>query len=258
MLESIKRILIIGCGTAGTMAAIQARKNNREAKIWIVSREKYPEYSLCGLPYVVSGIIKEAKSLIIHPIDFYEKTLRVNLMLNTEALSIDTSSKTVLVKNLATGEEDRLEYDSLILATGAKPVSLPIKGVDKKGVFSIRTIEDIEALILHLKSVSSKLIVIVGAGLIGMEMAESLSLKDYKVLVLEMLPEILPAMLDPDMGSIVHERAEEKGVRILTSTTLDEIIGDEKVEAVRIKAERIPTETVIIAARVKPETELAE
>jgi len=258
-LDKEKKIVIIGCGTAGTMAAIQARKINRNAKIWIVSKEKYPEYSRCGLPYVVSGVIKDINSLIIHPIDFYEKTLKVNLMLNTEALKIDTSSKTVAIKNLTTSKEDELEYDSLILATGAKPVELPIKGINnKKGVFSIRTINDVESLLFHLKNISSKLIVIVGAGLIGMEMAEALSLKGYKVLIVEILPEILSAMLDQDMAAIVHKKAEENGIKILTNTTLDEVIGDEKVRAVMIKGEKISTETIIVAARVKPEVELAK
>jgi NADH oxidase (H2O2-forming) len=257
-LNGTRKIVIIGCSTAGTMAAIQARKTDRNAEIWIISREKYPEYSLCGLPYVVSGIIKDFKSLIVHPIDFYEKTLRVNLMLNTEALSINTSEKSVLVKDLITGEEKKLKYDSLVLATGAKPASLPIKGIYKQGVFSIRTISDVESLLLHLKNLSSKLIVIVGAGLIGMEMAESLSIKGYEVLIVEILQEILPAMLDPDMASIVHKKAEEKGIKILTGTSLEEIIGDEKVEAVMIKGKKIPTETVIVAARVNPEVELAK
>ncbi|MEM3754593.1 MAG: FAD-dependent oxidoreductase [Candidatus Bathyarchaeia archaeon] len=257
-MNDVKRIVIIGCNTAGTMAAIQARKTNKNAEIWIVSREKYPEYSPCGLPYIVSGAIKDFKDLIVHPIDFYEKTLRVSLMLNTEALDINTSRKSVLVKNLITGKENELEYDSLILATGAKPALLPIKGINKKGVFSIRTINDVESLLLHLKKITNKLIVIIGAGLIGMEMAEALRIKGYEVLVLEILPEILPAMLDPDMAYMVHKKAEENGIKILTNTTLDEIIGDDKVKAVIVKSEKILTETIIVATRVNPEVDLAK
>ena len=223
-----------------------------------MTREPHPEYSRCGLPHVVSNTVRSLESLISHPPDFYEHFNKINLLLNTEAYEADSSKKTLKTRNLKTGEQRVLEYDSIILATGAEATLLPIKGVEKKGVFVVRILDDIASMTKHLEASPLKTVVIVGAGLIGMEMAEALASKGYRPVVVELLPAILPAMLDSDMASVITEKATEHGIRILTGVTVDEIAGKEKVQSVMVKGERIETETVIIAARVKPNVELAK
>jgi len=255
----IEEILIIGAGPAGTTAALQSRKLDKRARITLLTEESYPEYSRCGLPYVVSGTVPSLESLISHPPEFYERTSRIKLMLNTKANEVDAKGKIVSARNLKTGYEDSLHFNSLILACGGRPVSLPIRGVDKEGVFTVRTIEDVRSLLNHLNVVKAKSAMIIGAGLVGMEMAEALLKKGLRVTIVEILPEILQTLLDPDMAAIVRERAEQAGVKILTDTLVEEILGDERVRAVKVSSTgEIEADTVVIAAKVKPNAELAE
>jgi len=254
----ISEILVVGAGPGGTTAALQSRKLDKRAKVTLLTEEPHPEYSRCGLPYVVSGAVSSLESLISNPSEFYERTGRIKLMLHTKAYEIDPKEKTVSTRNLKTGNEDSLRYDSLILACGGRPVLLPIRGVDKEGVFTVRTIEDVRSLLDHLKIVTVKSAVIIGAGLVGMEMSEALLKKGLKVTVVEILPEILQALLDPDMAAIVRERAEQAGVQILRDAVVEEILGDERVRGVKVSTGEIETETVVIAAKVKPNVDLAE
>jgi len=254
----IKEILVVGAGPAGTSAALQSRKLDKRAKVTLLTEEPHSEYSRCGLPYVVSGTVSSLESLISHPPEFYECTSRIKLMLRTRGYEIDSSGKIASVKNLETGNEDSLHYDSLILACGGRPVLPSVRGVDKEGVFTIRTIEEVRSLLDHLKVVTVKSAVIIGAGLIGMEMSEALLKKGLKVTVVEILPEILQGFLDPDMAAIIRQRAEQAGVKILTDAVVEEILGDKRVRGVKVSTGEIETETVVIAAKVKPNVDLAE
>jgi len=254
----IEEILIVGAGPTGTTAALQSRKLDKKAKIALLTEEPYPEYSRCGLPYVVSGAVSSLESLVSYPAEFYERTSGIKLMLNTRAHEIDPNGKTVSARNLKTGNEGSLHYDSLILACGGRPVLPPIKGVDKEGVFTIRTIEDVRSLLDHLKVVTIKSAVIVGAGLVGMETSEALLRKGLEVTVVEILPEILQGILDPDMATVIRERAQQAGVKILTGTVVEEILGDKRVRGVKVLNGEMEAETVIIATKVKPNVDLAE
>ena len=251
-----RRIVVIGAGAAGTTAAIEARKTDRSSTVYLITKENDPEYSRCGLPYAFSGIVPKLEALIAHPPSFYESISRIQLLLRTECTRLRPSEKTIGVLDVQSGEKKELSYDSLIVATGAVPSVPPITGVDKKGVFVIRTLDDIRSLNRHMEK-SSNSIAIVGAGLVGMEMAEALAGRGFKVTVLEMLPEILPALLDADMASIVRERAEQRGVSILRSATVNEILGSDHVEGIAASGQTVRVGTVIVATKVRPDVKLA-
>ncbi len=254
----VRRVVIIGCGVSGTTAAFYVRKTDRTAEITLVGDERLPEYSRCGLPYAFSGIVPSLHALLGYDEDFYEHTNRINLRLGVRAKKIKADNHNVEVQRVADDKKELLEYDSLILATGARPTTLSLPGSDLRGVFTIRTMDDIERLADHLEKEKARKVAIIGAGLTGSEMAEALLIRGVSVLQAEIVPEILPVILDPDMALIVRERAREHGVEYVLQSSLDEIIGaNGRVTAVRISGRRIEVDGVIVAVRVKPNTELA-
>ena len=220
-----RRIVIVGCGVSGTTAAFYSRKTDRSSEITIIGQEDLPEYSRCGLPYAFSGIVPTLRSLIGYDEEFYEHTNRINLRLSVTAKKIMTDRQIIELEG-SDGQDNRVEYDSLILTTGARPTTLSVPGSSLKGVFTIRTMDDIERLSNYLQESDAKKVAIVGAGLTGSEMAEALLLRKIGVIQAEIVPEILPVILDPDMASIVRERGAEHGVEYHLQSSLDEIIGN--------------------------------
>jgi NADH oxidase (H2O2-forming) len=182
-------------------------------------------------------------------------------MLKTEVTEIVPDSNTLKVKH-EDGSAEELKYDSLVIATGSKPSTPPIQGLDKKGIFSLRTIGDGKNIVNAVGH--GKRAVVVGAGLIGLELAEALHAKGAKVTVIEFLPNVLLAMVDDDIAEVVKKKIEESGVTLHLNTKVDEAIGKDKVEGVvatnRVSNEKITvgTDILVLAAGIKPDTALAE
>jgi NADH oxidase (H2O2-forming) len=255
------KIVIIGAGAAGTSAALDARKASRGAEITVINAEKFPEYSRCGLPYAVSGHIPKFENLVLHDEGWYDKFGKVKLMLKTEVTEISPNSNILKVRH-EDGSSEELEYDSLVIATGSKPSTPPIQGIDKKGIFSLRTIGDGKNIMDAAGH--GKRAIVVGAGLIGLELAEALHAKGVKVTVIEFLPNVLLAMVDDDIAEVVKKKIEEAGVTLYLNAKVDEAIGKERVEGViatnRETNEKITvgTDILVLAAGIKPDTALAE
>jgi NADPH-dependent 2,4-dienoyl-CoA reductase/sulfur reductase-like enzyme len=253
-----RRIVIVGCGVSGTTAAFYARKTDRASEITIVGDEVLPEYSRCGLPYAFSGIVPTMRSLIGYDEEFYEHTNRIDLKLGVTVTRILPERRLVELRSKDHSSTE-LQYDSLILTTGASPTTLAVPGSELKGVFTIRTMNDVEGLANYLGEAKAKRVAIIGAGLIGSEMAEALLVRGVGVLQAEIVPEILPVILDPDMASIVREKGEEHGVEYHLQSSLEEIVGEKgKVVGVRISGRSYDSDAVIVAVRVRPNTELAK
>jgi len=184
---------------------------------------------------------------------------RIDLRLGWKATSINTEKRSLEAIRTNDDSTETIEYDTLILTTGARPSTVSVPGSNLKGVFTVRTLSDIERLTNHLAENNAKRVAIVGAGLTGSEMAEALLHQGIAVLEAEIVPEILPAILDPDMASIVRTRAEEHGVEYHLQSTLEAIIGrNGRVSGVRLPGKEHPVDAVIVAVRVKPNTELAK
>src|SRR6266571_659552 len=253
-----RRIVIVGCGVSGTTAAFYSRKTDRTSEITIVGDEVLQEYSRCGLPYAFSGVGPAMRSLIGYDEDFYERTNRIALRLGVTATKIRPDRRVVELKS-QDHPKTELQYDNLILTTGASPTTLDVPGSALKGVFTIRTMNDVEGLANYLGETKARKTAIIGAGLIGSEMAEALLVRGVAVLQAEIVPEILPVILDPDMAAIVREKGEEHGVEYHLRSTLDEILGDKgKVVGVRISGHAYEVDAIIVAVRVRPNTELAK
>src|SRR2546422_702742 len=254
-----RRIVIVGCGVSGTTAAFHARKIDRTAKIVLLGDEALPEYSRCGLPYAFSHVVPSLEALIGYDEAFYEQMNRIDLRLSWKVNRIVVEKQTVEAVRTNDASTETLQYDALILTTGARPSIVPVPGADLKGVFTIRTMNDIQRLTDHLTENNAKRVAIIGAGLTGSEMAEALLQRGVTVIQVEIVPEILPVILDPDMASIIRTRAEEHGVEYHLNSTLEEIVGrNGKVSGVRISGEEYGVDAVIVAVRVKPNTELAK
>jgi len=249
-----KRIIVVGANAAGVEAASAARKKDRTAEITLLTQEKIAGYSRCGLPFVIGGQIPDFKNLIVYP-QAYFQMLKLNLKTETKVTAIDIKTKSVTcVDN--TGATLTLPYDSLIIATGADAFMPPIKGREKSGIFSLRTIEDGERIRQAVQN-GAKSAVIMGAGLIGLETGVALIERGLKVTIVEMLPQILPQMLDADMAKLVQEHLQERGMIILTGKTVEEFLGKDKVTAIVAGGEKIEADMFISAFGVRANTKLA-
>jgi NADH oxidase (H2O2-forming) len=249
-----RRIIIIGANAAGVEAASAARKKDRTAEITLLSQEKNAGYSRCGLPFVIGGQIPSFKDLTVYSPAYFQM-LKLNLRVETKAAAINTKEKAVTAVDRA-GAAETLQYDSLVIATGADAFMPPIKGREKQGILSLRTLEDGEKILEAVQN-GAKSAVIMGAGLIGLETGVALIERGLKVTVVEMLPQILPQMLDADMAKMVQEHLQEKGMCILTEKAVEEFLGDDKVTAIMAGGEKIEADLFMSAFGVRANTKLA-
>jgi len=259
-----KSIVVIGCGASGGTAAQFARKTERKAKITVFEKGKYPQYSKCGLPYAVSGIIPDLNDLIEFSEEWFKKA-GIDLFLKTIVEKIDPDKQIVIAKR--NKSIIKKSYDSLIISTGANPFIPPIEGLSEnnnlvEGVFSVRTIEDVENISYKLKK--GKNAIIVGAGLIGLEMAENLIKKGLKIIIIEVLPQILYNTLDEDMAKLLYSTFSEKVDIILNHLVTRIERKNGKINQVFYKnkesgeEKKIKTDILIIATGCKSEVSLAK
>jgi NADH oxidase (H2O2-forming) len=249
-----RKIIIIGAHAAGLDAASAARKTDRSAEITLITKEKKAAYSRCGLPFVLGGHIATFDDLVVFPERFY-KMMKLNLLTETTATKIDAKAKTVEIQD-KNGNKETLSYDSLVITTGADPFVPPIKGRDKKGIFVVRTIEDGEKINKALETAKSA--VIIGAGLIGLDVAVACFERGLKTTVVEFLPYVLPVLLDKAMADRVQKMLEEKGMKIIVGKGAEEILGTDKVTGVLVAGEEIPADVVVVASGVRANVELAK
>jgi len=257
-------IVIIGCGAGGGTAAQFARKTDRKSSITVFEKGKYPQYSKCGLPYTISGTIPKMNDLIEFSEEWF-KNANINLSLGTTVEKINVDNRIVFAKKGNVVIEK--SFGSLIICSGAKPSYPPIRNLEQdgrlvNGVHVVRTIDDAETISSHIKRGGNT--TIVGAGLIGLEMADSLHRKGMNVTVVEALPQILLNTLDEDMSKIVHAAVSEKVV-ILTNHLASKIeTKNGKISQVFIKnaetgeEQSINTNLLILATGTKPEISLAK
>jgi NADPH-dependent 2,4-dienoyl-CoA reductase/sulfur reductase-like enzyme len=208
-------LLIIGGSDGGISAGLRARELDPSVDVTMVVADAYPNFSICGLPYFISGDVPDWRNLAHRTREDIEAT-GIRLRLDTRAAAIDSGSKTVTVVG-AGGTADELSYDRLVVATGAVPVRPPIEGLDLPRVHVLHTMDDSFAVQAALSTGSPRSAVIIGAGYIGLEMAEAFILRGLDVTVIEQLPEVLPTV-DPDLGRLVHDELEAHGVRVLTGS----------------------------------------
>jgi NADPH-dependent 2,4-dienoyl-CoA reductase/sulfur reductase-like enzyme len=263
-------LLMIGGSDAGISAALRARELDPAVDVTVVLEDAYPNFSICGIPYYVSGEVTHWRNLAHRTAADLEAT-GMRLRLDTTARRIDVPSRKLLVTTPDGGEE-LLSYDKLIIGTGAVPVRPPIQGLvgpdalgPDDGVHLLHSMGDTFAVMRTLEQAAPVSAVIVGAGYIGLEMADALTVRGLQVTQMEQMPEVLPT-IDPELGTLVHAELARHGVQVLTGTTAQAITTAEPGQAGRLEVRATApdgsavtrlTDMVLVVVGVRPETTLA-
>lgn len=251
------KILVVGSVAAGTSVAAKARRNTESAEIVIYDRDQDISYSGCGLPYYVGGEVADLDRLRPRDPEWFAKRYNVAIHTGHEVTSVDHETQTVTVRRLADDELITDDYDVLVLATGVSSVVPDLPGVEKTGVFTLRSPRDADALKSYADSEAPSRAVVVGAGYIGLETAEQLVGRGVGVSVVEAQGHAMPRM-DPDMSARVDEVLDAHGVDLLTHRRVAAIEGEDRVERVRLADGTVlDAELVVLAVGVRPNTDLA-
>jgi NADPH-dependent 2,4-dienoyl-CoA reductase/sulfur reductase-like enzyme len=260
-------LVMIGGSDAGISAGLRARELDPGAEVSVVVADAYPNFSICGIPYYVSGEVAHWRNLAHRTTADLEAT-GMSLRLDTTARRIDAGGRKLLVST-PEGHEELLAYDKLIVGTGAVPVRPPIGGLDAlgpdDGVHLLHSMGDTFAVMRTLEETAPATAVIVGAGYIGLEMADALTTRGLQVIQMEQLPEVLPTV-DPDLGQLVHAQLVASGVEVLTGTTVQQITHTDADGAGRLQVEATAADgtavtrladLVLVVVGVRPDTTLA-
>ena len=253
------RIVIIGSVAAGTSVAAKARRNTEKAEIVVYDQGKDISYSICGIPYQIGGEVESIDELTPRDTVWFKKRYNVDIFTEHKVTSVDHKNKTLSIKDLVTGEIKEDAYDSLVLATGAYPMTPPpFNSKTYDNVFQVRTIQDNRDISSYMTQHQPKNAVIVGSGFIGLEMTEQLVHKGMNVTLIELQGQVMPPM-DADMAFRVEEHLREKGVNLLLNDTVSTIDGEDSIKRVTTtNGEVIDADIVFLAVGVRPNIELAE
>jgi NADPH-dependent 2,4-dienoyl-CoA reductase/sulfur reductase-like enzyme len=253
------RIVIIGGVAAGAKAAAKAKRVNPDLEIIVFQDEAEMAYSACGLPYVIGGAIADQNKLVIRkPEEFAKDGIQVKT--GRRVVALDPANREITVRNLSDQSEENVAYDRLIIATGAMPIVPPVAGIDLDGVLTLRKIGDLARFESVLDRLGPEKAVIVGAGYIGMELAEAFHELNIKTTIVEKFPGVLPKF-DPEMAQLVHDQLIERDVELILGDGLSLLQGEEggRVTAVVTESGKvIPADLVVLAIGVRPNTELAQ
>ena len=257
------RVLIVGGVACGPKAAARLKRLMPYAQVTMIERGKTISYGACGLPYFVEGSFPRIEELVETPAGiprnagFFKKVKGFETLVRTEALHIDREKKELLVRNLDTGEEQRLPYDKLVLATGGTPVRPPVPGLELGNVWTMRHPDDAQSLVERMGTDNFRRVVLMGAGYIGVEMAEALRAKGLQTVMIEMFDRIMPQFLDPELAMLAEKHLRQKGVELLLGERVEALEGDGVVRAVRTDKRVVETDCVLVGTGVRPSDGLA-
>ena len=249
----IEKILIVGGVAGGMSAATRLRRLNENAEIIVFEKGPYVSFANCGLPYYVGGEIAEREKLIVQSAKALKNRFNLEVRENSEVIAIDGEGKKVTV--VSNGESYVESYDKLILSPGAKPLIPQIKGLNQAtNVFSLRNIPDVDKIMAYLAAKESKSATIIGAGFIGLEMAENLAKRGLSVTIVEKAPHVLPT-IDREMAAFVNEELIKNNLSVMTNRGAVEFKND---EILLDNGESLQSDLTILSVGIQPETSLAK
>ena len=247
------KVLVLGGVAAGTKVAAKLMREDRNNEVIVLNKGKNISYAGCGLPYYVGHVIEDKEQLIVNTPEKYSKLTGVKVYTETEAIKVDPQAKTVTAIDVNTGVETVYDYDKLVISVGASPVKPPIEGCDLENVFFMRTPDDAIRLRELVDGGNIKKAVVVGAGYIGLEIAENLKLQGVRPFVLDMAPHVLPGF-DVEMSEYIENKLMEAGIPVVTGVAVTAIEGNGKVEKVLTSKKSYKTDLVVLSAGIRPNT----
>lgn len=251
------KVLVLGGVAAGTKIAAKLMREDRGNEVVVINKGANISYAGCGLPYYVGHVIEDRDQLIVNTPEKYSKLTGVTVLTETEAVKVDPEARKVVAKNVKTGEEQEHTYDKLVVSVGASPVKPPIEGCDLENVFFVRTPEDAIKIRDNVDAGNIKRAVVVGAGYIGLEIAENLKLQGVRPFVLDMAEHALPGF-DPEMAEYVEGKLQESGIPVVTGVAVTGLEGDGKVEKVITSKKAYKADLVVLSAGIRPNTAFLE
>jgi len=253
-----KRILIIGGVAGGASAAARLRRLDEKAAIIMFERSNYISFANCGLPYYIGGAIKNHDDLLLQTPESFKKRFNVEVRVKSEVVKINRRDKIVDVLELPTNRKYTERYDRLILSPGAEPVKPTIDGIDSNRVFTLRNIADMDRIEEFIKTNNPQTAIVVGAGYIGLEMAENLHSRGLSVQVVDVLDQVMPGM-DKEMAAFLHSHLTERGVALELGDGVKSLNQKSSSLQVTLKSgEELDCDFVILSVGVRPEVKLAK
>lgn len=252
------KVLIIGGVAAGTKTAAKLKREDRSLDVTVITKDQDISYAGCGLPYYVGGLIEGRDELIVNTPQKYSGLTGVEVRTGKEAAALDAQKKEITVKDTVSGATEVCPYDKLVIAVGASPAELPIAGRDLPGVFKMRTPDDADGIRTYAEENKVKKAVVIGAGFIGLEAAENLKARGIDVTVIDFAPQILPNILDPEMAAYAKKHLLREGIRVITGTSAEAVLGTDKVTGVKTSAGTLACELLVMAAGIRPNTKFLE
>ncbi len=256
-----ERLVVIGADAAGMSAASQARrlKGPDELEILAFERGAFTSYAACGIPYWISGLIDERDDLIARAPEVFRGTYDIDVRTRHEVTAIDADARTVTVTDVDADSEQVYGYDQLLVATGGSPVRPPVPGIGSDGVFGVQTLGDGQRVLDALQDRNPQRAVVIGAGYIGLEMAEAMCLRGMEVHVVEMAPRPM-ATLDPEFGDRVAEAMRGMGMHLHLGVAVEGIeTGDDGFARAVVTSEgTLDADLVVLGTGARPLTELAQ
>ncbi len=250
----MKELVIIGGVAAGATAAARARRLDNNVNITLLEAGADVSFANCGLPYYLGKDIEYRSSLILASKETFDEQYKVNVHTHTQALEIDRKNKIVKARNLETGEMLSFPYDALILAQGGKPVVPPLPGVDKKHVFQLWTLEDMDKIDTFIREEEPQSAVVVGGGFIGLEMVEALTKRNISVTLVEMAPQVMPT-LEGEMAGFITKELLDYNVQLKLGKSVEKI---EDTKVVLNDGSTVKADFVLLSVGVRPTLQLAK
>lgn len=254
----MSKIIIVGGVAGGATAAARLRGLDENAQIVLFERGKYISYANCGLPYYIGDTIKDWDNLFVQTPESFTSRFNIDIRTRHEVVSIDREKKEVIYKNLDTQKIGRENYDKLLLSPGATPFRPPVEGIDDSRIFTLRNPEDTVAIKSYIKNNKVRKALVVGAGFIGLEMAENLHNLGLMVTIVELAPQVMPT-IDFEIASEVHQHLKSKGVEFYLNDSVISFKSEKnKIYAILKSGREIYSDMIILSIGVRPESNLAK